>query len=521
MGLKGLFAALGSVALVTVALAGHTQADNALKSEGPGTSRYLAVWAGDEDGKDADFLAIIDADPASKTYGRVVNTAPVPAVPGAHLLAVTGFGNTPKDFPSSRLNEAHHMSEKLTPDKKLFTGGLISGNIFSFDLNDPLNIPKPKLVVTYTAGSKFSAPDDIYPLSGGNMIATFMGSGGPTVPPALTTPGGLLEFTPDGKIVAEHEAAVKNGPAHYRTGEDTGLLANPHGISVREDLNVLVTSDFADPVSLATADFSEGKQKFRSTVRVWDLKERKVRKVVQVPDGPRKEKRPVDEEPEGLMMVRLLNKPGHKGAFTASMNGGALYYCPDIAAKEPVFTQVYDFGAGAGVSVFSITDDDKYLILPISGIKSPEDEGFDPKSHARRIVQLDITGLLEAGKGFKCSPSRPDSPDCPRLASELNADSDLNFSTRGGPHVLALEPGGARLAYVNYFVDLNHGFGLPGTGSCGDHRLFMVKRIGEGLQIDTSFKDEFDGRPGVNFNRAKWSHGETGNAKPHGLVFLE
>jgi hypothetical protein len=31
-------------------------------------SKYLAVWTGDEDGKDSDFLTIIDADSHSSTY---------------------------------------------------------------------------------------------------------------------------------------------------------------------------------------------------------------------------------------------------------------------------------------------------------------------------------------------------------------------------------------------------------------------------------------------------------------------
>lgn len=483
-------------------------------------SKYLAVWTGDEDGKDSDFLTIIDTDPESKTYGHVIRTVTLPEEPGAHLLAVTGFGNTPKDFPSHRLNEPHHLSENFTKDHKLFAGGLISGNVFRFDLADPLNVPKPDIVIKYGTESKFSGPDDLRVLSNGNIIATFMGSGGKTLPPALTTPGGIVEFSSDGSTFKEYEAALPDGPKHYRTSEDTGLLANPHGIDIREDLNIMITSDFADPVSLAVADFKDEKQKFRSTLRVWDLKERKVKKVVQMPDGPRKEEKGIHEEPEGLMAVRLLQGKNQKGAFTASMSGGALFYSADVTVENPVFKQVYDFGGSAGVSVFSITSDDKYIVLPISGIRSPEEgAAFDPNRNARKIVQLDLTPLINAGEDFKCSGDDLNAPDCPKLVSELNADSPLNFATNGGPHVLILDKGDARLAFVNYFVDLKPGFGLPGTGSCGDHRLYMVKRAGDKLVLDEDFRDEFDGQVGVNFNRVEWPHGKTGNAKPHGLVF--
>lgn len=38
---------------------------------------YLLVWAGDADRKDPDFLAVIDANARSSTYGKVLKTYPV------------------------------------------------------------------------------------------------------------------------------------------------------------------------------------------------------------------------------------------------------------------------------------------------------------------------------------------------------------------------------------------------------------------------------------------------------------
>ncbi len=484
-------------------------------------SKYLAVWTGDEDGADPDFLTIIDADERSPSYGKVVNTAQVLAIPGAHLLAVTGFGNTPSDFPSSRLNEPHHISERLNRDKQLFAGGLISGNIFRFDLNDPLHIPPPVLVVRYTATSKYSGVDDIHLLPNGNLLATFMGAGGSTIPPALTTPGGLVEFSSDGKFIKEYDATLPTGPVHYRTSANTGPLANPHGIDLREDLNLIITSDYADPVSLATSTEKDQHQALRSTVRIWDLAQRKLEKIVQVPDGPRKEKNVIHEEPEGLMSVGLLHGKDHKGAFTASMCGGTLYYSPDVTVADPVFTEVYDFGGCTGASIFMITQDDHYLVLPVSGIRAPGDEeGFDPKINARRVVAFDIKPLLHAGP-VACSEKNLEAADCPKITGEVNLDSELNFKTHGGPHVVALDADESRLAVADYFVDFTKGFGLPGTGSNGDHRVYIIKRQGGQLVLDKNFKDEIDHQPGVNFNRTRWSHGETGNAKPHGLIFAQ
>lgn len=36
---------------------------------------YLFAWAGDRSGKGQDFIAVIDADPASADYGRLVASA--------------------------------------------------------------------------------------------------------------------------------------------------------------------------------------------------------------------------------------------------------------------------------------------------------------------------------------------------------------------------------------------------------------------------------------------------------------
>ena len=38
---------------------------------------YLLVWAGDADRQNSDFVAVLDADPTSPAYGKVLRTYPV------------------------------------------------------------------------------------------------------------------------------------------------------------------------------------------------------------------------------------------------------------------------------------------------------------------------------------------------------------------------------------------------------------------------------------------------------------
>ena len=42
----------------------------------------------------------------------------------------------------------------------------------------------------------------------------------------------------------------------------------------------------------------------------------------------------------------------------------------------------------------------------------------------------------------------------------------------------------------------------------------------EQFSIDTSFIDEDEGTPCVDFNRTNWPHGKEGDAKPHSEMFV-
>jgi 56kDa selenium binding protein (SBP56) len=82
--------------------------------------RTLYIWAGDQERKRPDFLAVIDFDERSPSYGRVLRTVPLPS-PGA-------VGNEP-----------HHCH--LSADKNILAcGGLLSvlkgqHGIFFFDVS--------------------------------------------------------------------------------------------------------------------------------------------------------------------------------------------------------------------------------------------------------------------------------------------------------------------------------------------------------------------------------------------------
>lgn len=525
-------------------------------------SSYLAVWSSDKQNDDqrlnTDFLAIIDADPRSRSYGKVVNTAAVERKAGVNLLndlgltgplGLTAKYNLPaKGIPSNVLNEAHHMSHApiaVGRKRYLYLGGLISANVFRCDVTDPMDVPTCRLVTTARDVTNFSGVDDFAQAPNGNLLVTYMGSKG------LTTPGGVVELAPDGSVVAEYAAAKAGGPTRYIPSingvTDTGLLAHPHGIDLRPDLDLLVTSDYADPLSLATSATVEGvTEDCGTTVRFWRLSDLAAgpRAIAQVPIGAGHETLFRNNAPEGVMSVGLPHLRRHKGVFAASMGGGSLWYAPDATAAQPEFRMVYRVGPGAAAAVFTITPDDRYLLQPIQGTWSPGDPVFNrdyPGEHSRRVLALDIRKLLAAGDEVRCDapPVKTDADgaitliparnngaaDCPVVTGEMNLDSQTNFATHGGPHFVAFDHETRRVASANYFVQLTP-FDLPGTHEEGDLRVCMGRLTHDGrLVLDTAFKDELTGKPCVSMARPmsyNWpNHGHTGAAKPHAMAFID
>src|ERR1700730_1899219 len=91
----------------------------------PLSGHYLFAWTGDADLKGHDFLAVIDADPASATYGKLMTTL------------VT-------DQQTVRI---HHTEYVMPNSGMLFANDHDVGRTFIFDVNDPLH---PKIVTSFT-----------------------------------------------------------------------------------------------------------------------------------------------------------------------------------------------------------------------------------------------------------------------------------------------------------------------------------------------------------------------------------
>jgi hypothetical protein len=547
-------------------LANETEA--ALKEKGK-KPEYLIVWAGDENVADTvvptvkglpgsllkdpvnkvksalpgpDFLAVVDANKESPNYGKVVNTAPVgPLVE----------------------NEPHHMQYVWHKGEKIYAGGLYSAATYVFDVS---KLPALSLsgVTLPTQTACGSVPDAYWVLKDGTAYGTYMG--GPVAPGPCRythgevrsgngfagTPGEVVRLDQQGKPLVQSPAATTTGEDPKQCINTPSLgqpsCANPHGIQVREDLNAMVTSDYAEPRTIILDPVKAPSPYLRRpTVRTWDISDRnhpKVKSVSYLPVGPRgSAKDPLHNENRAVMETTVTNQPGHKGAFAETMQGGAIFYTPDITAKDPEWRQVWDnttadrelnggkdvTGAGDNAGWLQTSYDDKTLYHAVIG-RPAGTLGPDDKGTAGGVFALDIEKLLAAGDDVKCSIDSHEEiteggseGDCPSLRDALPINPDKAGS---GPHWGALDnleegrdgqyeetDDAKRLATSNYFV--------ARTGLDGDHRVCMVDIDKDGkFSLDEDFKDENTGETCISFNRADWPHGPLGNAKPHSMLFV-
>ena len=253
---------------LALVLAGGARADETCMSP------YMAKIVGQEDfvyvwtlgvegvGDGQDKLVTVDVNPASDSYGKVVNS-----------LSVGGR------------NEAHHSG--LTDDRRyLWASGLDTSMIYIFDIHsDPA---RPRLHRTIDDIVKNSGggvgPHTNYALPGRMMLTGLSNNrdhGGRTA---------LVEYTNAGEYVTTHWMPTDD---NLQGAIKSGSYADGYGYDVRAlpRRNVFVTSSFTGwnnymmQLGQLLGD-AEAMKRFGNTVVVWDLHTRKPRKILDVPGAP-------------------------------------------------------------------------------------------------------------------------------------------------------------------------------------------------------------------------------------------
>src|SRR5262249_48898185 len=188
-------------------------------------------------------------------------------------------------------------------------------------------------------------------------------------------PGRVVEFDRALKLVAEHPAQP---PAD-------GF--NPHGISVRPEANLMVTSDFICPATTLAAH--PGGFDLRGSIRVWDYKRRAIVRTIALPG------------PVGTIDVKLIPRDREQRAFTAGMTDDKLYL---VDTRAGTARPVFDFATiapGGWPQLMRMTRDGRRLFISMN----------------------------QAGKVVMFDTSDPESPKVLK---------GLDLGSGSGPHYIAL-----------------------------------------------------------------------------------
>jgi len=379
---------------------------------------FLYVWAGDADTLDSDFLAVIDVRRGSRTYARILSTAPVGA----------------------RATGPHHTEHQLESDRVLFANGFGAGRTFRFDLARP---DRPRLLGSFTELGGFSFPHSFVQLAGGHLLATFQGRGSRNIPP-----GGLVELDREGNLVRATIA---------RAESIDSLQMRPYSLAVLPAIDRVVSTS-----TDMLADFG-------AHLQVWRLSDLALLKTIELPltkagDGHIHDASARTKGEDHHLFPgepRVLSDG--RTVLLATFSCG-LYRVTGLDGPAPQVDFLRAFG-GENCAV--------PILVGSLWIQTVPDE------HA--LVTLDVS-----------DPTRP------REVSRVAFDSTFK------PHWLAFDKGGSRLVVND-----------------GKRRLYLVslnQRTGA-LETDQSFRDPRAPHAGVTFARARWPHGISGEAVPHGSVF--
>lgn len=248
---------------------------------------YLYLFCVDADEHDNDFVAVIDVDPKSSTFSRIVSTLDL----------------------GSSANETHHWG--YTDDRtRIWAGGLKSSRIWIIDIaTDPAKPTIEAVLEDVPQQTGLSGPHTYYALPG-RMLISFLGSAEGALP------AGMAEFTNDGKFIRRIDH-----PEEAPYGYD---------VAIKPELNRMVTSSFTPLRNYQNPLASMDMNDFGNQMVVWDFSTRKPIQVGHAGPTP--------------LEVRWSLTPGNDYGFTNCALDSALWLFRNTGDGTYEFKRVAETG---------------------------------------------------------------------------------------------------------------------------------------------------------------------------------
>ena len=283
----------------------------------------LYVWTRDASGTGSDLIAVVDADPSSASFGRIVETAP------------TGSTN----------NEAHHFGYTEDADR-IFAGGMFSNRMFIYDVgDDPRQLSLARTVDLTTTG--FTGPHTAYAVPGGVLVTMMGGANG-------NGAGAVLQLDATGDVVS-----VLPAPTHE------GRPVNLYDITIVPETNRMLTTGLAHDAHLAHGPPEPGQ--IGNQVVVWNWQTGAVTQIVELDAGP--------------AVLRRLRSRGATGGFVNALFGNTIWYWDEAGDGTLRFERVVELPEGSLPADMRISPDDRYLFVSLwAGGKIQQYDITDPQN---------------------------------------------------------------------------------------------------------------------------------------------
>lgn len=256
-------------ALTTLSLAASLLAIPTVSAQAPpaGSGHALFVWAGDRAKAGNDFLLVIDADPESPSYGRMVTALET----------------------DQKTVRPHHTEYTMPASGMLFANDHDAGRTFILDVRDPR---KPSVVTSFGDMGGFAHPHSYLRLPNGNVLATFQHDHASMHSGSRGKSGGLVEIDDRGQVVR----SVSNADPAF-----ADALLMPYSLVVLPEIDRVVSTNS----SMHDPDLLSG-----TTYQVWRLSDLALLKTAYFDPGEQGYAHISPEEPrvgpDGSVFVQSL-----------------------------------------------------------------------------------------------------------------------------------------------------------------------------------------------------------------------
>jgi selenium-binding protein 1 len=346
----------------------YTSPAEAIASPREELAYVVGTYAGTKVQK-PDFLASVDLDPASKTYGKVVHRLPMPSV-----------GDELHHFGWNACGSCHGEKQR----RYLVVPGLVSSRIHIIDTADPKQpkmhkVIEPREIIEKT---KLTAPHTVHCLSDGRIMISMLGNA------ELGGPGGFLLLDDAFNIAGSWEASREGMRYNY------DFWYQPRH-------NVMVSSEWAAPSTTRPGfkleDVKAGK--YGHHLNVWDWSKRTISQSIDLGE-------------KGMipLEVRFHHEPasahGFVGAALSSVmwhyfKDGANWKAEKVIEVESKEVKGWDFPVPGLISDLVVSMDDRWLYF--SNWLHGDIRQYDVSDPAnpRLTAQLWLGGLLGKAREFR------------------------------------------------------------------------------------------------------------------------